>query len=256
MTAGRSTVLPTDFDITRIARHQSRRSPTRSSCSRARSWSTARAPGTVSLIIWGADTRAQYDLVVEPAITDLAAAAADAVPGRRHRGQRQRRSDHPVGPRVEQRRDAARGEIAAAIVAEEQGHQPAAGARRQREPAGDAAGAVRRGEPQGADRARRQPVRQSRRGLRRGRTTPAVRRADLRRRRSPTATDVQRFPEPVRLRHARTGIGARHQGAAVEGRLPEPGRAEPDRLQRPGSQLPRRRRVPGSDRAGRHGTTP
>ena len=38
------------------------------------------------------------------------------------------------------------GEIAAASVGEEQGHQPAAGARRQREPAGDAAGALRRGQ--------------------------------------------------------------------------------------------------------------
>ena len=38
------------------------------------------------------------------------------------------------------------GEIAAASHAEDAGDQPAAGAGRQRQPAGDAAGAVRRGE--------------------------------------------------------------------------------------------------------------
>ena len=38
----------------------------------------------------------------------------------------------------------------------------------------------------------------------------------------------------------------RAQGAAVDGGVPEPRRAEPDCLQRPGSELPRRRRVPDS----------
>ncbi len=47
------------------------------------------------------------------------------------------------------------------------------------------------------------------------------------------------------------GIGGGAQGARVEGLLPESRRAEPDRLQRPGGQLPGWRRVPDSDRPGR-----
>ncbi len=61
--------------------------------------------------------------------------------------------------------------------------------------------------------------------------------------------DLQRLPEPVPLRRqapARRG----HQGAADQGPVPEPGRAEPGGRERQGSQLPRRRRVPGPDRAG------
>ena len=51
---------------------------------------------------------------------------------------------------------------------------------------------------------------------------------------------LQRFPEPVLLQS--TGrLGRDRQGAAVEGVLPEPCRAELDRLQRPGGELPGRR---------------
>ena len=38
-----------------------------------------KSPGTVSLIVWGADTREQYDVVVEPGVTGPPAAAADAL---------------------------------------------------------------------------------------------------------------------------------------------------------------------------------
>ena len=70
VTAGRSTVLPTTLDITRIAITDP-----------AVADATVVAPreilvdgkkaGTVSLIVWSATTRAQYDIVVEPAITTL-----------------------------------------------------------------------------------------------------------------------------------------------------------------------------------------
>ena len=63
-------------------------------------------------------------------------------------------------------------------------------------------------------------------------------------------TGLQRFPEPVLLQSPGR-LGRDRQGAAVEGLLPEPGRAEPDCLQRPGGELPGRRRDPGPDRPGR-----
>ena len=88
--------------------------------------------------------------------------------------------------------------------------------------------------------------------LRRAIDDAAVRRAGLRRRET-ERHGVQRFPESVLLRLARKASAACCKALAVEGRVPEPGRAEPDCLQRPGSQLPRRRRVPGADRPGRHG---
>ncbi len=70
LTSGRSTVVPTDFDVTRIAITipevadavvvQPREILV-----------DGKKPGTVSLIVWGADTRRQYDIVVEPAVTAL-----------------------------------------------------------------------------------------------------------------------------------------------------------------------------------------
>jgi pilus assembly protein CpaC len=70
LTAGRSTVLPVDFDITRIA-------VTNPSIADAvvvqprEVLIDGKGPGTVSLIIWGAGARMQFDVVVEPAVTTL-----------------------------------------------------------------------------------------------------------------------------------------------------------------------------------------
>lgn len=70
LTAGRSTVLSTDFDITRIA-------VTNPAVADAvvvqprEILIDGKGPGTVSLIVWGAGSRAQYDVVVEPAVTTL-----------------------------------------------------------------------------------------------------------------------------------------------------------------------------------------
>ena len=70
LTAGRSTVLRTDFDIVRIA-------VTNPAIADAAVVQTreilvdGKAPGTVSLIIWSSTDRKHYDLVVEPAITTL-----------------------------------------------------------------------------------------------------------------------------------------------------------------------------------------
>jgi pilus assembly protein CpaC len=70
ITAGRSTVLPTDFNITRIA-------ITNPAIAEATVVAPrevlidGKAPGTISLIVWGETTRTQYDLVVEPPVATL-----------------------------------------------------------------------------------------------------------------------------------------------------------------------------------------
>lgn len=70
LTAGRSTVLATDFDITRIA-------ITNPAVADAvvvqprEILIDGKTAGTVSLIIWGTGRRAQYDVVVEPGVTTL-----------------------------------------------------------------------------------------------------------------------------------------------------------------------------------------
>ncbi len=70
LTAGRSTVLSTEFEIVRIA-------VTNPAVADAvvvqprEVLIDGKAPGTVSLIIWGSTERVQYDVVVEPAINTL-----------------------------------------------------------------------------------------------------------------------------------------------------------------------------------------
>ena len=70
MTAGRSTVVPTDFDVTRIAITNPEVADAVVVQPREILVDGKKA-GTVSLIVWGADQRRQYDIVVEPAITTL-----------------------------------------------------------------------------------------------------------------------------------------------------------------------------------------
>jgi pilus assembly protein CpaC len=70
LTAGRSTVLQTDFDITRIAVTD----PAIADANVVQSREVlidGKAAGTVSLIIWGASARRQYDVVVDPGVSTL-----------------------------------------------------------------------------------------------------------------------------------------------------------------------------------------
>jgi pilus assembly protein CpaC len=70
LTAGRSTVLLTEFEIVRIAVTN----PTVADAVVVQPREVlidGKAPGTVSLIVWGSTERRQYDIVVEPAITTL-----------------------------------------------------------------------------------------------------------------------------------------------------------------------------------------
>jgi pilus assembly protein CpaC len=70
LTAGRSTVLQTDFDITRIAITD----PAIADAVVVQAREVlidGKAAGTVSLIIWGAGARRQYDVVVDPGVSTL-----------------------------------------------------------------------------------------------------------------------------------------------------------------------------------------
>jgi pilus assembly protein CpaC len=70
LTAGRSTVLTTDFDITRIAVTN----PEIADAVVVKPREVlvdGKAPGTVSLIVWGGDTRRHYDVVVDRGVSVL-----------------------------------------------------------------------------------------------------------------------------------------------------------------------------------------
>jgi pilus assembly protein CpaC len=70
LTAGRSIVLPTDFQITRIAVTN----PAVADATVVQPQEVlidGKTAGTVSLIIWGATERRQYDVVVEPGVSTL-----------------------------------------------------------------------------------------------------------------------------------------------------------------------------------------
>ena len=92
---------------------------------------------------------------------DTPAAAARALPGRGRPGQRHRRSHHPLGSGIQQQCVAAgRGDRAGELL-ESQNHQHAAAAQWAGKPAGDAAGAIRRGQSTSAHGSRRELHRQS-----------------------------------------------------------------------------------------------
>ena len=80
VTAGRSTVVPTNFEVTRIA-------VTNPDIADAvvvqprEILVDGKKSGTVSLIVWGADSRKQYDIVVEPSITALEQQLQTLFPG-------------------------------------------------------------------------------------------------------------------------------------------------------------------------------
>ena len=70
LTAGRSTVLAADFDIVRIAITD----PAIADANVVQAREVlidGKAPGTVSLILWGTNTRRQYDVVVDPGVSTL-----------------------------------------------------------------------------------------------------------------------------------------------------------------------------------------
>ena len=82
LTAGRSTVVMTDFDITRIAVTN----PAVADAVVVRPREVlvdGKGPGTVSLIVWGADTRKHYDVVVDSGVSMLQQNFQQLFPGER-----------------------------------------------------------------------------------------------------------------------------------------------------------------------------
>ncbi len=80
VTAGRSMVLTTDFDIKRLAITN----PAVADATVVEPREVlidGKAPGTVSLILWGDTTRVQYDVAVAPAITQLQQQLRELFPG-------------------------------------------------------------------------------------------------------------------------------------------------------------------------------
>ena len=80
LTAGRSTVLSTDFDVTRLAVTNPAIGDAVVVAPRE-VLIDGRAPGTISLILWGADRRIQYDLVIDPPVTPLQQQLRNLFPG-------------------------------------------------------------------------------------------------------------------------------------------------------------------------------
>jgi len=70
LTTGRSTVLATDFDITRVAVTNPVTADATVVAQRE-ILIDGKAPGTISLIVWGANRREQYDVVVEQPVPAL-----------------------------------------------------------------------------------------------------------------------------------------------------------------------------------------
>lgn len=80
LTAGRSTILSTEFDITRIAITN----PAVADAVVVQPREVlidGKAPGTVSLIVWGTTSRTQYDVVVEQPVTTLEQQLHNLFPG-------------------------------------------------------------------------------------------------------------------------------------------------------------------------------
>jgi pilus assembly protein CpaC len=80
ITAGRSTVLTIDFDVTRIALTN----PAVADATVVEPREIlidGKAPGTVTMILWGADRRVQYDVVVDPPVSGLQQQLRNLFPG-------------------------------------------------------------------------------------------------------------------------------------------------------------------------------
>ena len=150
LTAGRSTVLTTDFEITRIAVTnpavadatvvQTARDPHRRQGGRHRQPHRLGRDGAAAVRPRGGTERHRHP-----------ATAADALPGRRRPGDGQRRGPDSFRQGVEQHHLAPHGGNRGRHVEQGEGDQPAPVPRRERKPAGAAAGAVRRSEPDGIE---------------------------------------------------------------------------------------------------------
>ena len=159
LTAGRSMVLTTAYDITRIAITDPKIADAVVVQPRE-VLIDGRSAGTVSLIVWGAGRREQYDVVVDPGVTTLQQTLQQIFPGE---DIRVAINDDAVILSGQVSTNAVMlkaAEVVAATKANAKRRQHAAAARRHGQPAGDAAGALRRGESRRADGGRHHVLRQ------------------------------------------------------------------------------------------------
>ncbi len=244
LTAGRSKVLPTDFDITRLA-------ITNPAVADAVVVSPrevlidGKAPGTVSLILWGGGTRVQYDVVVDTGVLVLEQQLKTLFPGEDIRVSVNDEalilsgsvSSNAIMLRAAEIAGASSGKLKVINMLQLPGGNESQQVMLQ----------VRFAEV-------------NRSALKELGLNLVANRVDWAGR-----ITTGQFPAPVVddddttfsdflnifFFSKREGIGGVHAGAQNQGALPEPRRAEPDCLQRPGSQLPGGRRVPGAVRLGR-----
>ena len=80
VTAGRSTIINTEFDVTRIAVTNPAVADATVVLPRE-ILIDGKSPGTISLIVWGGGQRTQYDLVVEQPISSLEQQLHQLFPG-------------------------------------------------------------------------------------------------------------------------------------------------------------------------------
>lgn len=80
ITAGQSTVLTTDFDVIRIAVTNPQVADATVVQPRE-ILIDGKAPGTISLVLWGSSRRTQYELIIEPAVTSLQQKLQSLFPG-------------------------------------------------------------------------------------------------------------------------------------------------------------------------------
>ena len=234
LTAGRSTVLTTDFDIVRIA-------VTNPAIADAvvvqprEVLIDGKAPGTISLIIWGGGARKQYDIVVDPGVAALQQQFQKLFPGEDIRVSLTDEALVLSGNASSNSVMLRAGEIAGASSSK------AKVINLLQLPGGSESQQVML-QVRFAE-VNRRAISELGVNLFVNRTGWAAR-ATTGQFAAPTFdsdTDyLRRFPEPVLLLEGR-GDRRRRSGAEAEGLLPESRRAEPDGLQRPGGELPRGR---------------
>ena len=268
LTAGRSTVLQTDFDITRIAITD----PAIADATVVQPREVlidGKAAGTVSLIIWGATARRQYDIVIDPGVSTLEQRLQALFPGEDISVSTNgdavilsgKVSSNQVSLRMAEIATATASKLKVVNLLQLPG---GAG-----KPAGDAAGPVRRSQPARAARARRVAVHEPDRHRQHDRAGHDAAVCGARLRQSGSGEGERRFRCGRRVRVRRVHLRrlpehlpvqreVRHRRddsrASQPRPVPEPGGAESHRLQRAGGELPRRRRDSDSGRAGQQRT--
>ena len=147
-----------------------------------------KGPGTTSLIIWGAGGRVQYDVAVDPGVATLEQHFKALFPGEDIRVSVSDEAVILAGEVSSNNVVLRAGEIATGAYAKSQVINMLGSAGRHAEPAGDAAGALRRGEPARPhrtggdlrlDRPRRRPHHDAAVLRRRTSTTQPARRAHV-----------------------------------------------------------------------------